>query len=110
MTTALAPTTASSADRDRGDQDRAGADAAPVADPGRVLARAVEVGRDRRRADVDRSPDLGVAQIGQVPHDRPGSQVRLIDLDERADLDAVVEHGPVAEMGERPDPAVRADP
>ena len=53
--------------------------------------------------------DLGVAQVGQVPHDRAAAQVRLLDLDERADLDAVVEHGPVAEMRERPDPAVRPD-
>ena len=39
-----------------------------------------------------------------MPHDRPRSQMRLLDLDECADFDAVVEHGPVAEMRERARP------
>ena len=91
------------ADVDRRDQDRAGADLAPVADSRRALPLAVEVGRDRGRADIDPLADLGVTQVSQVPHQRSAPQVRLLDLDERADLDAVVEHGPVAQVSERPD-------
>ena len=54
-------------------------------------------------------PDGGIAQVGEVAGDGAGLDVGAADLDEGADLDAVLQHGPVAQVGERADPAVRAD-
>ena len=106
VTTALAPTTASSPILTGATRIAP----APIwlRSPIRVglFRLAVEVGRDRRRADIDPLADLGVTQVSQMPHHRAAPQVRLFGLDESAHFDAVVEHCPVAQVRERPDAAL----
>src|SRR5262249_61837393 len=60
-------------DLHRRHEDRAGADAAPAADPCPVFLRTVVVGRDRRGAEVDVFSQVGIAQVGQVADDRPAA-------------------------------------
>ena len=76
----------------RRDQDRAGADPAADADVRLTLDLAVEIRRDRSRANVCPFSDDGVAQVGQMPRDRPLSQLRIFDLDKRAQFHIVFEY------------------
>src|SRR6266545_5696078 len=67
------------------------------------------VRRDVAGGDVRVLADLGVADIGEVWHLRPGPDLGVLDLDERACLRAGAELRARAEVAERPDLDVRAD-
>src|SRR4051794_29774866 len=81
------------ADLHRRDEDRPGADHAPGADRRLALLLAVEVGRDRAGSDVNVRPELGIPQVGQVTGHGARTETRPADLDERADLGLVLQHG-----------------
>src|ERR1700754_3544765 len=86
--------------RDEGAVD-AGLD--PSADLRPVLAEAVVVGRDVARRDVRAVADVGVAEVGQMGHLGPDADLRVLDLDERADLRGLADVGAGTEVGERAD-------
>ena len=73
-----------------------------------MLPDTVEIGSDHRCADVGLLADLGITQIRQVADDRPGTEMRLLDLDEGADFNAVAQDRAVAEMCMRTDVAPRS--
>ena len=94
------------AETDRRDEHRVDADERAGADRGAVLVLAVVVGGDRSGADVGPLADVGVADVGQVRDLRAGADVRVLDLDERAGLRSLAQHGARPQVRERPD----ADP
>ena len=94
------------AETDRRDEHRVDADECAGADRRAVLVLAVVVGGDRSGADVGPLADVGIADVGQVRDLRAGADVRVLDLDERAGLRSLAQHGARAQVRERPD----ADP
>src|SRR5215813_14075311 len=81
------------ADLDRRDEDGVGRDPSVLPDLGPVLLPPVVVGGDRPRADVGAVADLGVADVREVWNLRPLTDLRVLDLDERADVGAGSEAG-----------------
>ena len=96
VTTAPAPVRAPSPIVARGDDHRVDPDERPVADRRPVLADPVVVGGDGPGADVGPLADLGIAEVAHVMLLGPGTQVRVLEL------------GEVADLGATPDDAARA--
>src|SRR5689334_12729982 len=59
--------------------------------------------------DVGVLADLGITDVGEVRHLRPGADARLLDLHERARLRPRFENGAGAKVTERPDQRALAD-
>src|SRR5579884_2163638 len=79
-----------------------GPDVAPDLRPLLRLPRAmVEVGRHVRGADIRVLADLGVADVGEVRHLRAGADLRVLHLDERADLRALADGRARTHVSER---------
>ncbi len=97
------------ADAHRRHQHRVDADERPGADRRAVLRGAVVVGGDRAGPDVRSRADVGVADVRQVRHLRPGADGGILDLDERARLGARLEHRSGPQIGERADAHALAD-
>ena len=74
-----------------------------------VLALPVVVAGDGAAAEVDVPADFGVAEIGQVARLGTGAEMRLLGLDEVADLVVAGEVGAGAQMRHRADGAVVAE-
>src|SRR5436305_8465430 len=71
---------------DRRHEGRVHAGFDPRADGRAVLALAVVVGGDRRRAEVRVLAHVGVTDVGEVGHLGAAADLGVLDLDERADL------------------------
>ena len=84
-------------------------DSRAVADARLIFALAIEIGRDRRRSEVDIFAENGVSQVGKMPRDRSLSELGLLDFNIGADFDVILEHSAVTNMREGPDTAIRAD-
>src|SRR5262249_42601292 len=97
------------ADLDRRDEDGVGRDPSVLPDLGPVLLPPVVVGGDRPRADVGAVADLGVADVREGWNLRPLTDLRVLDLDERADVGAGSEAGAGPEANVRPHGGVVAD-
>src|SRR5262249_36885144 len=98
------------ADRDRRDQLAVAADLHAVADHRAVLAEAVVVAGDRARTDVAVAADGRVADVREVVRLGAGADLRLLHLDEVADVDALVQDRAGPELRERSDDRAGADP
>src|SRR5229473_7598661 len=81
-----------------------------LSDLGAVLVRAVEVGRDRARADVGVLADLGIAEIGNVRHLAVLSHLRPHELGKAADVDVFGDLGAGPDLHERTAVGAVADP
>jgi hypothetical protein len=79
------------------------------ADGAAMLGHPVVVHEHRGRADVAVLTDARVAYISKVRHLGSGADVAAFDLDIRADMDAVVQDGPGAQVGVRADRHAGAD-
>src|SRR6266436_1729107 len=90
-------------------QLRVAADLHARADRGAMLLEAVVVAGDGPGADVGVRADLAVAEVGEVIRLGPGTEHRLLGLDEVADVDALGESCPRAEACEWTDARIRAD-
>ena len=97
------------ADRHRRDQRRVDARLHPRADRGPVFAIAVVVRGDRARPEVRPLADVGVADVGEVWDLGTGSDLGVLDLDERARLRALAQDRSGAQVGERADAHAVAD-
>src|SRR5690606_33841957 len=89
-----------SADLHRRHQHGARADEGIVADLGAPLVGAVIVHGYRAGADVDLSPDGGVAQVGQVVGLAAGTDLAFLHFHEVADVHVLVQHTVRADPGE----------
>ena len=80
-----------------------------LADRRAVLVHPVVVGEDRGGADVGALADLRVTDIAEVRHLRAEADLRVLRLDEPADLALLPEVRPGPQVGERADGRVRTD-
>ena len=97
------------ADGDRGDEHVVRARAGVRADRRAVLVHTVVVDGHRGRADVRVLADRRVAHVREVRDLGAGADLRVLRLDERADLAVVAEHRAGAQVGERADAGARPD-
>ena len=72
-------------------------------------ARVLLVRRDVPGGDVRVGADVGVSEVGEMGNLRALSDVRVLELDERAGLGARVENGAGAQVAERTDERILAD-
>src|SRR5919106_2532772 len=92
------------------DQHRVAANPHAVADRRLVLATPVVIDRDRRRTDVRILPNGGVADVGQMRNLAARTDHRLLDLDERSGLGALLQPRLGPQVAERPDLRAGPDP
>src|SRR5437773_9220587 len=95
---------------DRSDEHRVHADERAVANLGPVLVGAVEIGRNRTRADVGVLAQVGVAEVGNVRHAAAPADLRADELDEAADVDVLADHAAGSKLGERTAVGAVGDP
>src|SRR5580692_6435273 len=98
------------ADLYRRHQHAARADEGSGADPGLPLVGTIVVAGDRAGTDIDRAPNLAVADVGEVIGLAARANDAVFDLDEVAEVHAVGQLRLRPQTRERPDLTAGADP